>query len=128
MPAVSRDAREVGRSRAELSLVNVRSRLLNPSGDPLVDLVGEPADSARAEADGLGEPSLCHGGVQGRLLEAAPKEHLISSDDLQWPVLSRWQLGQLASDTGSAIVDLLLRIIRTDERFRPTTVNVLVAA
>ena len=67
--------------------LTIQPGLCNPAGNPLIDLVGEPADSPWAEVDGLGEPPVCHGHVQSRLLEAAPTEDLVAADDLQWPAL-----------------------------------------
>jgi hypothetical protein len=59
------------------------ARLGHAKGNPVVDLVREPANRPRTKMDGVREPPLGHGSVEGGLLETTAPEYLVAADDLQ---------------------------------------------
>jgi hypothetical protein len=70
------------------------ARLGHAKGNPVVDLVREPANRPRTKMDGLGEPPLGNGSAEGGLLETTPPEYVVAADDLQWHLVAcnvpRW--------------------------------------
>ena len=76
------------------------ARLGHAKGNPLVDLVREPADRSRTKMDGPGEPPLGHGSVEGGLPEATAPEYLVAADDLQRSLVGcngPWRIAGLPS-------------------------------